>query len=67
MAAGVGWSTLNVNCMRWMVPGPLWRLASRFRSFSAARCRIMSVEWFLLNPGASSSAMLLQKLRISIR
>jgi len=56
---GIGWSTLNVNCIRVIVPGLLLRLASRLRSFSKARCLINSVEWLRLKPGASSSSMLL--------
>ena len=54
------WSTLKVNCMRLIVPGCAFLLASRLRSFSTARCRIISVEWLRLKSGASSSSILLQ-------
>ena len=46
--------------MRLIVPGAVCRFASRVRSFSAARWRMMSVEWLRLKPGASSSSMLLR-------
>ena len=59
-AVDVGWSTEKVNCMRLIVPGRPLRLASRERSFSAARCLMMSVEWLRLKPGASNSSMLLE-------
>jgi hypothetical protein len=56
---GMGVSTLKVNCIRLMVPGLAFWLASRLRSRSTARWRSRSVEWFRLKSGASSSSMLL--------
>src|ERR1700761_7159225 len=56
---GAAGSIGKVNCIRWMMCSGICALASRERSFSAARWRMSSVELLRWKAGAGSSSILL--------